>query len=329
MNHPRIVLLAFGFVVCSLTGFAQQPASGIRVDYFQRVEPSGTQLRLGELTVVQRSASDKPISCFPQSVTGIDYVLLSRVATTPAVTGNASIHGGVFSTKGIPMIGASAYLYPGNIRVPIQEDGTYLLNNLEPGSYSVTIVHPGYHVYMSKVTATTEETKGTVLLMRRIGEVNEMDTIKRELDKVQRICARGFKTKHTTATSAPVTPPQTTTERSGTLVVQTPPVLEQAPTIAEDNHELHAEDLVTEVSVLPNPAQESATINFALANESKVLLEVFSIETGQRVMLLDLGTHKSGESSTRMNISNLSRGTYSVLVRASSCQYALTTFVKE
>jgi len=337
MNHPRIVLIVVGFVVCTSVVFSQQTTSTrlqgtgtISVDVLTRTPAGNTPLpRLGTFRTLETPVNSNVVTIrpAPSAELTLKQTCLSRTGELLPVTDNAIIRGGVFSTKGIPMIGASAYLYPGDIHVPIREDGSYEVTRLLPGSYSVTIVHPGYHLYMSTVTAKEEFTKGTVLLMRRTDEVNEMDTIKRELDRVQRICAHGFKTKQPIVSTPPT--PEVTTERAGTLVLQTPPMLEQAPIIAGDNHELHAEDLVTEVTVLPNPAQETATINFALANESKVLLEVFSLESGQRVMLLDLGQHKAGDNNTRININNLARGTYSVLVRASSCQYALTTFIKE
>lgn len=52
--------------------------------------------------------------------------------------------GSVTDTQGNPIQGAGIFLMPGDISTTSQPGGSYTINNIQPGTYSVTVYQPGY-----------------------------------------------------------------------------------------------------------------------------------------------------------------------------------------
>lgn len=272
--------------------------------------------------------------------------------------GTGTLWGRVVSSHGQPMTGASAYLLPSQKRVDISPDGMYALDGIEDGVYQIAVVHPGYHFYISspmKVQGIARN--GIVLVMRGSDDkaTADYDGARSELERVLRQCSAKNITEHKSITKkeeTPVAATSTPAEKKdiqpvhpvqkqeassatgkGTVkpinetVIAPGATADESKDAAGDNH--IADELVTEVSVVPNPVSDNATVSFELGKEGSVLLEIFSVATGERLLIKDLGKREKGTNSTELNLSNLPHGSYTALVRASTCQYALTTFIKE
>jgi TonB-dependent receptor len=69
--------------------------------------------------------------------------------------GNGSISGTVKDTAGAVLSGAQVVLQPGATTVVSDAQGRYLVTNLNPGSYTLTISYVGFTTSMSTVTVTT------------------------------------------------------------------------------------------------------------------------------------------------------------------------------
>jgi hypothetical protein len=71
-------------------------------------------------------------------------------------------------------------------------------------------------------------------------------------------------------------------------------------------------NLINSLVVYPNPGSENITINLDLKNSSQTTIELIDIQ-GKVVIAKDLGTIQ-GESKQILNVSRISRGTYSIKV---------------
>ena len=80
------------------------------------------------------------------------------------------------------------------------------------------------------------------------------------------------------------------------------------PTSVEEETEVVAEDFRI-VGNYPNPFNPSTSIVFELASQVEVTLEVFNV-LGQRVEIMELGTHASGRHEVTFDASGLPSGVY-------------------
>lgn len=222
---------------------------------------------------------------------------------------SGTLSGRVIDKRGQPVRFASAYLLPHNIRVDVDADGFYAIENIEPGTYYLTVVQPGYRMYLScPIQFVNASNQRRVLVMRSAADETDNEyneDLAREFERVLNEC------KLHTSTATP---------RNADI----PKIGEAASHVEE-----HGSDLVSTVSVSPVPATDKATCTFTLRDNANVMIEIFSITSGSRVALLDAGTFTKGVQSYSLNTSGLPSGTYTLLVRASNCEYALTSFIKE
>jgi hypothetical protein len=252
---------------------------------------------------------------------------------------SGTVQGRVISSNGEALEAASAYLLPVNQQVPLNDDGMYEINGIPSGDYYIAIVHPGYHLFLAKVSVNDEKPSQVVFVMRpeKQSLSSDYDQLTTELEKILLMCSAkklsvvdaSYQAKHKTEM----------TNSTHNIEVRKE-VLSAIPETANRHNEkigeseieaIHKHEyggLVTSVSVVPNPSSDFAIISFKLAEEGKVILELFRLQTGERIVLEDFGKMAAGENSVQLNISSLPIGTYTVLIRVSTCQYALTTFVK-
>lgn len=80
------------------------------------------------------------------------------------------------------------------------------------------------------------------------------------------------------------------------------------PSLSVNNNEI-----LSGVSVYPNPANESATVEYNLANASNVTITVTDI-TGKVVETINAGQVNSGANSTVLNTGNYASGIYNVVI---------------
>lgn len=81
----------------------------------------------------------------------------------------------------------------------------------------------------------------------------------------------------------------------------------------EGNIGVKEKDLVTNVNIFPNPASETATVEYSLGNTSDVTIVVTDI-AGKTVETITAGQVSAGTNSAELNVANYSNGIYNVVI---------------
>jgi Carboxypeptidase regulatory-like domain len=76
-----------------------------------------------------------------------------------AQTDKGAITGHVTDSSGSILQGASVELEPGNIFARTGAQGEYFVNNLPPGSYTLTVTYVGFAVFTKAVAITAGQTQ--------------------------------------------------------------------------------------------------------------------------------------------------------------------------
>lgn len=83
-----------------------------------------------------------------------------------------------------------------------------------------------------------------------------------------------------------------------------------------------------EVRLFPNPANNYTNVSFGLLNPERIIIRVFDLK-GTLVQNIDLGTLNIGQHQERIDISNLSVGTYIVNVRGSKLNFSTKMLINK
>jgi TonB-dependent receptor len=92
-----------------------------------------------------------------RSLCGFLFVLtctLLLIPAAPAQSGKGTISGRVADSSGGALIGAQVIVQPKGVSVVSDAQGQFLINNLEPGSYTVAVTYVGFKVFTQTVNVT-------------------------------------------------------------------------------------------------------------------------------------------------------------------------------
>ena len=92
-----------------------------------------------------------------RSFCGFVFVLtctLLLIPAAPAQSGKGAIAGRVADSSGGALIGAQVTVQPKGVSVASDAQGQFFINNLEPGSYSVTVTYVGFKTFAQTVSVT-------------------------------------------------------------------------------------------------------------------------------------------------------------------------------
>ncbi len=225
----------------------------------------------------------------------------------------------VISSTGEELEGAMAYYYPSGQTARVGANGFVSLHS--PGDNQLFIIHPGYALFESSGKMT-----GGNLVVRSKSDQRDAERFAAlpELNRILEMCRPVVGNSRTENVLVPKKEDQQkSTETSQSEDIQAP----KSSTLQSLSPKIEG-DVVLSLDVMPNPSQDKATIRFRLHRESRVMVELYRLESGERVFIDDFGSQSAGVNSIQLNLSSLSAGSYAVILRSSSCEYALSTFVK-
>ncbi len=215
----------------------------------------------------------------------------------------------VVTSDGIELEGAIATFAPSGTIVHVAEGGVLDMTARKTDDETVFVIHPGYELFEGTISSSNN------LVVRSIKDAASAERFAAlpELQKILETCRPKTIEQIKEADK----------DADGDDDDDAP--AKQSSTMAA----MMSGDLVMKLNVLPNPAQDQVAVQYTLSAESKVMIELFRMENGQRVVLQDFGTKPAGTNEVTLPLSGLSSGTYMVLLRSSSCQYAMSKFVKQ
>ena len=88
----------------------------------------------------------------------VPHAVASAVADKSAAGSNGSVSGTIKDTAGALLPGAQIVLQPAVTTVTSDERGAYLIQNIKPGSYTVTISYIGFTTSTTTITVTGGQT---------------------------------------------------------------------------------------------------------------------------------------------------------------------------
>ncbi len=280
--------------------------------------------------------------------------ILSSTASATSLSGYV-----VSAGTDIPY-GGTVFALPGMQSTIIAADGSYRFEDIPAGTLSIAIVHPGFHFYSTSFKVEDgENQRNLVLIADKFNGDEDFVSKLNELERVIYACRLrdGLHGNTLASTSANTTPgaalapgvrsksaiPAAPTEHksaSAQLASSSMTFESAINNSAQNNNDNHSEntvlsadesshsDVLARVTVYPNPSDEHAVVSFHLATEARVVMELFNTQSGTRITVEELGLRSSGDNTMRLNLSQLAAGSYTVLLRTSTCQYSIANFVK-
>ena len=88
----------------------------------------------------------------------VPFVFSETTADTNAVANNGRVSGAVRDSAGAVLQGAQIVLQPSAITAASDAQGVYLISNLKPGTYTLTISYVGFNSFSSAITVTAGQT---------------------------------------------------------------------------------------------------------------------------------------------------------------------------
>ncbi len=235
----------------------------------------------------------------------------------------------IVTSEGEELQGALVYFLPSHRSTFTGAKGILNTDVADAGDNQVFVLHPGYSLFESSFARSAKN-----LIVRSLSQTQDAQQFAAlpEFERILQSC-RPKTGSSASASVAPsmgtLHPTETQTATAGAVPAPEAGQAEARKTTEHSTQSLRSEsEIVLNLSISPNPAADDIHLRYTLAKDAEVIVELFRLSDGRRIVLEDQGMKSRGENVLDLHLATLSAGSYAIILRSSTCQYALSTFVK-